>query len=135
MPQKNTTPVFSMPPESPPRPPEAVLRSDGARVSKIMPQEGVVVTLGAQARHPVAYRDHLRAPLFTPFLPKSVKNGAKRDYPLFLASKKLASPSLGSPGLEGSSKSNLLPDFSDLGGSKSDFGACARHTPPREVTY
>ena len=95
-----------------------------------MPQEGVVVTLGAQVMHLVAYRDPLRAPLFTPLLPKSVKNGAKRGYPLFLASKKLASPSYGSPGLEGSSKSNLLPDFSNLGGSKSDFGARARvYTP------
>ena len=114
------------PPESPPRPPEAVLRSDGARVSKILPQEGVVVTLGAQVRHPVAYRDPPEGTLIYTAFTKKCQKRCKKGVPPVFASKKLASPSKGSPRLEGSSKSNLLPDFSDLGGSKSDFGACAR---------
>ena len=42
------------------------------------------MTLGAQARHMVTYSDTLTVPLFTPFKPKSVKNGQKRGYPLFL---------------------------------------------------
>ena len=65
----------------------------GARVSKIMPREGVGVALGAQARHVVTYRDPLVAPYLTPFLPKSVKHGAKRGYPLFLTGFELAPPS------------------------------------------
>ena len=40
-------------PEPLPRSPEAVLRSDGARVSKIMPQEGGGVALGAHVGHVV----------------------------------------------------------------------------------
>ena len=44
-----------MPPESLPRPPEALSRSYGDRVSKITPHEGVGVTLEAQVRHLVAY--------------------------------------------------------------------------------
>ena len=46
-----------------------------------MPQEGVGVTLGAQVRHLATYRYPLRGPLFTQFLLKSVKNGAKRGVP------------------------------------------------------
>ena len=81
-----------MPLEPLPHPPQALLRSDGARVSKIMPGEGVGVALGAQVRHLVAYRYPLRTPLFTPFLPKSVKNGPKGGYPLFLTGFELAPP-------------------------------------------
>ena len=58
------------------------LRSDGARVSKIMPREGVGVALEALVRHLVTYRDPPEGPYFTPFLPKSVKNGLKRGYHL-----------------------------------------------------
>ena len=59
---------------------------------EIMPQERVGVTLGAQVRHVATYRDPLRGPIFTPFLPKSVRFGPKRGYPLFLTGFELAPP-------------------------------------------
>ena len=57
-----------------------------------MPREGVGVALGAQVGHLVTYRDPLVGPYFTPVLPKSVKNGPKRGYPLFLTGSELAPP-------------------------------------------
>ena len=75
----------------------------------IMPQERVGVTLGAQVRHVATYRDPLGDPYLHRFYQKVSKPVQKGGYPLFLASKKLAPPSKGSPGLEGSSKSNLCP--------------------------
>ena len=50
---------------------------------------------GAQVGHLVTYRDLLVGPYFTPVLPKSVKNGPKRGYPLFLTGFELAPPTLG----------------------------------------
>ena len=47
-----------------------------------MPREGVGVALGAQVRHLVTYRDPPEGPYFTPFLPKSVKNGARGGVPM-----------------------------------------------------
>ena len=51
-----------MPPEPFPRPPDALLLSDVARVSKIMPWEGVGVALRAQVGHVVTYRGSLEGP-------------------------------------------------------------------------
>ena len=68
-------------PEPLPRPPEALFCSPEPQLTIFMPREGVGVALGAQVRPLVTYRDPRWDPTFTPFLPKSVKNGAKRGYP------------------------------------------------------
>ena len=95
-------------------------------MSKIIPQEGVGVTLWAQVRHLVTYRDPLRGPLFTPFLPKSVKNGAKRGYPLFMTGKLTVSPTWGVCRPGGPSRAVLWPHFGHQMGLKNDFWACTR---------
>ena len=62
-------------PEPLPRPPE---------VFKIIPQEGVVVTLGAQVRHLVTYRDPLEGTLmYTAFTKKCQKRCKKGVLPVF----------------------------------------------------
>ena len=70
-----------MPPESLTRPPEALLRSDGARVSKIMPGEGVGVALGAQVGHLVAYRDPPEDTLIYTVFTKKCQKRSKRGVP------------------------------------------------------
>ena len=88
------------------------------------------MTLGAQVRHLVTYPDPLRVPLFTPFLRKSVKNGAKRGYPLFLTGVLNAHINWSHFRLGGSSRPNLPSDFGYAMEGKNDFWACARlYTP------
>ena len=55
------------------------------------------MALGAQVMHVVTYRDPLLGPHFAPFLPKTVKNGAKRGYPLVLTHFWELSASRGTP--------------------------------------
>ena len=95
-------------------------------MSKIIPQEGVGVTRGAQVRHLVTYRDPLRGPLFTPFLPKSVKNGAKRGYPLFMTGKLTVSPTWGVCRPGGPSRAVLWPHFGHQMDTIFDFWARTR---------
>ena len=57
---------------------EALIWSDGARVSKIMPREGVGVALGAQVRHVVTYRNPPEGTLiYTIFTKKYQKRSTK----------------------------------------------------------
>ena len=56
-----------------------------------MPLESLGVTLGAQG-HLVTYRDPPAVNLLYTVFTKSVKNGAKREYPLFLTGFELAPP-------------------------------------------
>ena len=79
-------------PESLPRAPEALLRSHGARVSKIMPSESLGVTLGAQVGHLVTYRDPLEGALLYTMLTKECQKRSKKGYPLFLTGFELAPP-------------------------------------------
>ena len=69
----------------------------------------------------------LRGLLFTPVLPKSVKNGAKSGYPLFLT----VSLTRGVCRPGGPSRAVLRPHFGHQMVRKNDFWAC---TPPSEVT-
>ena len=57
-----------------------------------MPQEGVGVALGAQVGHLVTYRDPPEGALIYTVFTKSVKNGPKGGYPLFLTGFELAPP-------------------------------------------
>ena len=82
------------------------------------------MTLGAQVRHLATYRYPLRGPLFTQFLLKSVKNGAKRGYPLFLTRKLTVSPTRGVCRPGGPSRAVLWPHFGHQMGLKNDFWAC-----------
>ena len=84
-----------------------------------MPREGVGVVLGAHVRHMVTYRDPLRGPYFTPFLPSTVKNVQKGEYPLFLIGFELAAHLVYTRG--GSSKSFVWPIRQLLAGHKHHF--------------
>ena len=69
---------------APPRAPEALLRSHGARVSKIMPPESLGVTLGAHVGHLVTYRDPYEGALiYTIFTKKCQKRCKKGAPPVF----------------------------------------------------
>ena len=89
-----------------------------------MPEEGEGVALGHRWG---AWSPTVTPPLFTPFLPKSVKNGAKRGYPLFLTGKLTVSPTRGVCRPGGPSRADLLPLLVHLMGSnKIDFWAYTR---------
>ena len=96
-----------------------------------MPQEeeGVGVTLGAQVRHLVTYREPPEDTLIYTGLPKSVKNGAKRGYPLFLTGFLNAHINGSHFRLGGSSRPNLPSDFGYE--AKTTSGRVLACTPPK----
>ena len=72
----------------------------------------------------------LRGPSFTPFSPKSVKNGPKRGYPLFLTGKSMVPPTRGVFRPGGPSRAVFLCFFGLKIERKSDFWGVYSHVDP-----
>ena len=70
-----------VPPEPLPRTPDALLLSTVARVSKIMPWDGMGVALGPQVGHVDAYRDSPEGYLIYTVFTKECQKRSKRGYP------------------------------------------------------